>query len=213
MAWKQEPVDHPPAQRRLIRGARGAPKTEQSHMPLPLIRHPCSKGDACRRIKADCHLRAGNELNIAFELDANTSALAIPARGGAERKDNLWQTTCFELFLAKAGDHGYWEFNFSPSTDWAVYRFFAYRKDQRKEQAISMLDIQLHQEPTRFGLNANVPLGEIIGDSCADHISIGLSAIVEQTDGAVSYWALAHPPGEPDFHHECCFTLPLRKEE
>ena len=30
---------------------------------------------------------------------------------------------------------------------------------------------------------------------------IGLSAVIETTDGALSYWALAHPAEKPDFHH------------
>ena len=38
---------------------------------------------------------------------------------------------------------------------------------------------------------------------------IGLSAIIEETDGAKSYWALAHPPGKPDFHHPTCFAATL----
>jgi hypothetical protein len=35
---------------------------------------------------------------------------------------------------------------------------------------------------------------------------LGLSVIVEDIDGNRSFWALAHPPGAPDFHHAACFT-------
>jgi len=38
---------------------------------------------------------------------------------------------------------------------------------------------------------------------------IGLSAVIEETDGTKSYWALRHPPGKPDFHHPDCFALTL----
>jgi hypothetical protein len=38
---------------------------------------------------------------------------------------------------------------------------------------------------------------------------IGLSAVVEATDGSLSYWALAHAPGRPDFHHAHSFGLEL----
>ena len=34
-------------------------------------------------------------------------------------------------------------------------------------------------------------------------------AVIEEKDGTKSYWALAHPPGEPDFHHPDCFALDL----
>jgi hypothetical protein len=35
----------------------------------------------------------------------------------------------------------------------------------------------------------------------------GLAAVIEETSGRRSFWALAHPPGKPDFHHADCFTL------
>ncbi len=40
-------------------------------------------------------------------------------------------------------------------------------------------------------------------------VRLGLSAVIEQTDGTKSYWALAHPPGKPDFHHRDCFAHQL----
>jgi hypothetical protein len=39
--------------------------------------------------------------------------------------------------------------------------------------------------------------------------SLALSAVIETLDGAKSYWALAHPPGKPDFHHADCFAIEL----
>jgi hypothetical protein len=38
---------------------------------------------------------------------------------------------------------------------------------------------------------------------------VGLSAVIEAKDGSFGYWALAHPPGRPDFHHDDCFALEL----
>jgi hypothetical protein len=38
---------------------------------------------------------------------------------------------------------------------------------------------------------------------------LGLSAVIEEANGRLSYWALAHPPGKPDFHHSDCFALEL----
>jgi hypothetical protein len=36
---------------------------------------------------------------------------------------------------------------------------------------------------------------------------IGLAAVIEETSGHKSYWALAHPQGKADFHHSECFAL------
>jgi hypothetical protein len=38
---------------------------------------------------------------------------------------------------------------------------------------------------------------------------LGLSAVIEEASGRLSYWALTHPPGKPDFHHSDCFALEL----
>ena len=40
-------------------------------------------------------------------------------------------------------------------------------------------------------------------------IRLALSAVVEAADGELSYWALRHPPGRPDFHHIDAFDLQL----
>jgi len=40
-------------------------------------------------------------------------------------------------------------------------------------------------------------------------LRLGLSAVVEDADGELSYWALRHPPGKPDFHYTDAFALQL----
>jgi hypothetical protein len=34
----------------------------------------------------------------------------------------------------------------------------------------------------------------------------GLSAVIEEEGGNLSYWAIAHPEGKPDFHAPACFV-------
>ena len=38
---------------------------------------------------------------------------------------------------------------------------------------------------------------------------LGLSTVIEDGDGGISYWALAHPSAKPDFHHPDSFVLDL----
>ena len=38
---------------------------------------------------------------------------------------------------------------------------------------------------------------------------LGLSAVIEETNGRRSYWALAHGGAKPDFHHADAFALEL----
>jgi hypothetical protein len=63
------------------------------------------------------------------------------------------------------------------------------------------LRASLNVEPLqRLSPNAEMGARRIAG-------RVGLAAVVEETSGHRSYWALAHPPGKPDFHHADCFTL------
>jgi hypothetical protein len=122
--------------------------------------------------------------------------LLIPPPAPPNRTDDLWTTTCFELFL-RGGGEAYVEFNFSPSTRWAAYHFPAYRT--------TMSDLQIAPpciEPLENGLRITL-------EYASDASQISLCAVIEEIDGTKSYWALAHPPGKPDFHHPDCFALTL----
>jgi len=124
----------------------------------------------------------------------------IPPKAAPVRTDGLWTTTCFELFVKADGDESYLEFNFSPSTQWAAYRFENYRSGGT--------DLPMESptiEPVEHGVRVSADFSEYLALGC----QIGLSAVIEETDGTKSYWALAHPPGRPDFHHPDCFALEL----
>jgi hypothetical protein len=38
-----------------------------------------------------------------------------------------------------------------------------------------------------------------------------LSAVIEDEDGNVTYWALAHPGTQPDFHDSAAWTAGLQR--
>ena len=120
------------------------------------------------------------------------------------RNDGLWQATCFELFLKDRDGLGYCEFNFSPSREWAAYKFAGYR------EGMSNLAVRNHPAIASLRTDAFFVLTVAID---AEHIrdvsALALSAVIEEVDGTKSYWALAHPPGKPDFHHPTCFAATL----
>jgi len=64
------------------------------------------------------------------------------------------------------------------------------------------LEENLHVRWGAGRLEATVPLR-------ADARRVALSAVIEAPDGALSYWALRHAPGKPDFHHAEAFALSL----
>jgi hypothetical protein len=143
-------------------------------------------------------------LHLRYRVEGH-EALVIPPYAGSGRADGLWRTTCFELFLHGADGLDYVELNFSPSRRWAAYAFADYRSGMR--------ELPLAREPVcesfagerTFVLGVRLP----VGDLPPLPWSAALAAVLEEADGTKSYWALAHAPGKPDFHHPACFTLAL----
>jgi hypothetical protein len=124
------------------------------------------------------------------------------------RADDLWQTTCFEMFLREADASEYLEFNFSPSRNWAAYRFDDYRTGMR-EWPMTAPEIYLDMSDTHLALEVTIDLPGLI----TAHTRAGLSSVIHESGDIKSYWALKLPPGDPDFHHKDCFALKLAPPE
>jgi hypothetical protein len=79
----------------------------------------------CTVSRCRCGCRSNAETT--YFLTGSIDSLESPFQRTLSRRQVMGHT-CFEAFVAPAGINGYYEFNFSPSTDWAVYRFSAYRR-------------------------------------------------------------------------------------
>jgi hypothetical protein len=164
-----------------------------------LIPHPDTPPRGIERVDVRW-FEAAERLILRYQV-TGVDALCVPAFGGKGRGDELWQTTCFELFLRDA--EGYREFNFSPSERWAAYRFGGYR-DGRSDTELEAPEIGPSAGEHLFILTASLNARIVAGATAA-----GLAAVIEEKDGTKSYWALAHAAGQPDFHDPACFALPL----
>ncbi|HYG56249.1 MAG TPA: DOMON-like domain-containing protein [Burkholderiales bacterium] len=132
-------------------------------------------------------------LKVSFSVDGEAK---FPPAAAPRFVDNLWQRTCFEVFAARNGAPEYREFNLSPSGEYAAYEFLSYR------DGMTPLPVQPRIRFSGTMLEATIPLER-------GPWRVGLSAVIEEDDGTVSYWALHHPPGRPDFHHPDAFALEL----
>ena len=166
-------------------------------MQHSLVRHPQSPVGPVVNVDVTLAQR-GERWSVTYRAWGAIDAVVVPGRVTAPRvTDDLWRTTCFEAFVRR-DEAAYTEFNLSPSGDWAAYRFAGYRQAMITT-AIDPPDIGTHIDDSALVLTAALPLEG----------SLALSAVIEARDGSRSYWALAHPPGAPDFHHRDCFALTL----
>jgi hypothetical protein len=133
--------------------------------------------------------------------------LHIPPPVAPARTDELWQHTCFEAFVRTSSGPGYYEFNFAPSTQWAAYWFDRYRSGMRVATEISAPHIEVRSSQACYRLQASLEMNQMSRLRIDGKWRIGLAAVIEETSGRKSYWALAHPPGKADFHHSDSFAL------
>ena len=139
--------------------------------------------------------------NIWFGVSAAATQFVI-ADAAEGRAAELWKSTCFEAYLRAEGEEAYREWNFAPSGQWAAYDFSAYRE--------GMADADVAEPYVRMEDNFTWwSLGATIAVPADQPWQLGLSAVLEEADGTKSFWALAHPDGEADFHHADCFAARL----
>jgi hypothetical protein len=124
--------------------------------------------------------------------------------------DRLWEHLCFEAFLRRDGSAQYAELNFSPSSEWAMYSFSAYREGMKPLEPKVPPAIRVRRDEGALSLDAHIDLGPEMGMYAGHPLCLALSAVVEDNAGKMTYWALAHPPGKPDFHHRDGFVLRLQ---
>ena len=117
-------------------------------MRLPLKPHPDSPCAAVAKIEVEVGRPRADRLELSYVVTGKIADVRMPAAVAASRGDKLWQHTCFEMFVRASSGDGYYEFNFSPSTQWAAYRFIDYRSGMcvATEVDAPPIDIRSHLE-------------------------------------------------------------------
>lgn len=149
-----------------------------------------------------------SSLHVRFTLAGSLEHLSIPPPADyPQRRDDLWKESCFEFFFAEVGSEAYWEVNLSPSGHWNVYHFDSYREGMRREEKVVSLLCHIDSTPQSFTLEVVLDLGSMCPMDKPLHA--GISAVLLSKNGNLSFWALAHPCGNPDFHDRKGFLLTL----
>lgn len=192
---------------------------------LPLICHPATPCDFVQGFTVRVDALGEGQTVFYYMLDGDIDRLRLPPQQRPGHVDELWRHTCFEAFIAPEATSTYLEFNFSPSSVWAVYRFDDYRSGMRVLHPELAPRIVCRRRLQQLETDVEVQLDPLMpylrqpaaengtSDGTAAHPTagarLGLSAVLEDRHGQVSYWALAHPPGRPDFHRAESFVARL----
>ncbi len=165
-----------------------------------------------------------SQIELRYRIEATTpeafSAIVLPpVAPKPKRKDELWKTTCFEVFIPGADTEAYLEFNGSPSGDWNWYGFQSYRTGMKpiatsarvEPKAVSMSKSEKDLEVTWILPMSGVMQGfGMHGESLQNFDPFGLTVVLHTKD-ATLYWALNHDGVKPDFHTRASFIYdPIR---
>jgi hypothetical protein len=153
--------------------------------------------------------RQAGALSFHYALRGEMLHVRVPRSQSPGRADGLWNHTCLEAFISAPGIPGYYEFNFSPSGQWAVYRFESYRNGMSPTDVSTPPHLAIHRDEEGLELTATIRLHEVSAVQSAHTLKLALSAVLEDDGGNLSYWALKHSPDKPDFHHPDSFVLEL----
>ncbi|MEM7364840.1 MAG: hypothetical protein AAF525_12515 [Pseudomonadota bacterium] len=148
---------------------------------------------------ANCELLVEpGSLSITWHLDS-IPALVFPCDPDTDapgvRVDNLWEQTCFELFIRPEGTGGYIEVNISPTRDWNCYAFTGQRTGMLESTDITPTSIHACEHDDGPSLVAHLR-HELRGAQ-----RVGISAVVATASNDKYFLALHHPCTTPDFHH------------
>lgn len=174
--------------------------------------HPRSQRPAVRSLQVEVDCEGADALRLRFSLGAHVARLKVPPPAASESADELWRHTCFEAFISVADTPFYYELNLAPSSQWAFYRFGSYRNDMSVVALSRPPEIAVRRSEYRLDLDATLRFDELPELRGAPPLRLALAAVIEADDGSLSYWALKHPRGKPDFHKGVGFVPFARSE-
>lgn len=127
--------------------------------------------------------------------------LGIPTPNRS-RLIKLWEKTCFELFIKNQNDN-YIEFNFSPNFEWNSF-YFNKKGDALKQwepMKIPATEILLSHD--HFFLFVNIKKEYFPKEffDTKNELTAGITSVIKDKSGSLSYWALSHNDIRPNFHH------------
>lgn len=142
----------------------------------------------------------GPWLQLRWKIEGSAK-LVLPPFTGRQRRDELWRTTCFELFTQPEFDRPYCELNLSPSEGWAAYDFTSRREGMAHRPMSHDPVITPRVGNSTFIMDAAIPLSDLPSLP----MTYALTCVLEEEGGILSYWAMEHGGDRPDFHDPACF--------
>ncbi len=171
-----------------------------------LVAHPARPPSRVTGVQIVSQFLKDGALFLRWRIDG-AQKVVLPPYAGTGRGEDLWKTTCFELFLDLGGGR-YREFNFSPSGRWAAMDFASYRDLSGNAELREWPETSVDRGEFLLTGAVRLPREALAG---ATHGA--LTTVVVEDGGVLSFWAPSHHKDQPDFHDASCFTADFTPPE
>jgi hypothetical protein len=185
------------------------PTTHEEQAGVHFQLRPFTVGPMTENLSISGYLaRKSGVVEIEYRVEGALELVSWPGTSQVKgRCHELWRQSCFELFFGIKGDIAYWEVNLSPNDCWNMYFFTDHRTGMREEKAIDQPVCHVATDGDLLSLSCTLDFNGLI-DDCSD-LEVGVSSVLQTTDGSASYWAIDHCGKEPDFHNRSSFFVVL----
>jgi hypothetical protein len=160
-----------------------------------LVPHPSSASPPAIDIYAVALMQGAGKVSFRYRVRGEVSRIRLPEATKNARTDGLWRHTCFEVFVGPKDGSSYVELNFATSSAWAAYTFDNYRFGMKPLATLKPPTIAFKSEADVLVIDVTMQMRLLTLES-----KLGFAAVIEDLDGQVSHWALAHPAAKADFH-------------
>ena len=163
--------------------------------------------DGNRAIPTELDIKP-RSIEISYDL-SEINEILTPQKKVLVRENELWKSTCMELFLKNVKESNYQELNVSLDGKWNAYEFSGYRTEMEKSRSVIVSEVT--------SLDTNIFWVRFeFRDKLAYQLLINPASVIKNIDGGVTYFAPAHQE-RPDFHSfnssaHFCFSEDLLHE-
>lgn len=154
------------------------------------------------KITIDCELnKTSDSLFISYKLQGTLGTIDMGTGTPKHARIlKLWEKTCFELFI-KDEKNSYIEFNFSPDFEWNCFYF-----ENKGDALLEYKRMELVKFDILFSNELVHVIVELQKKMFPDHffegnLSVGITSVIKEKTGSLSYWALSHHDIKPNFHN------------
>lgn len=159
------------------------------------------------KITIDCELNTTSDsVFISYKVQGELPAIDLgEGHPHHARVIKLWEKSCFELFMKNAEDN-YIEFNFSPEFEWNCF-YFAKKGDALAEYArMDLVKVDILLSLDVFHLIVELDKKKFPENFFKGQLNAGITSVIKEKNGKLSYWALSHHDTRPNFHDFRSFT-------